>query len=59
MVGQWLSRHASKARAMGLIPGWGTNIPHAVQCGRINKYILEDAFESDHKDEVAMGKDIR
>ena len=44
---------------MGLIPGWGTNIPHAMQCGHINKYILKDALNNDHKDEVAMGKDIQ
>ena len=44
---------------MGLIPGWGTNIPHAVQCGHINKYILKDALKNDHTDEVAMGKDIQ
>ena len=24
-------------RGMGVIPGWGTKIPHAVQCGREKK----------------------
>ena len=28
---QWGILCASKARDMGLMPGWGTRIPHAVQ----------------------------
>ena len=31
---QWLRLHASNAGGMGLIPGWGTNIPHASPCGK-------------------------
>ena len=27
---QWLRLHASNAGVQGLIPGWGTRIPHAV-----------------------------
>ena len=33
LVVQWLGLHTSTARAMGLIPGWGTKIPHALQRG--------------------------
>ena len=29
---QWLRFHASTAGSTGLIPGWGTKIPHAAQC---------------------------
>ena len=32
--GLWL--HALNAGGLGSIPGWGTKIPHAVQCGQIN-----------------------
>ena len=28
---QWLRLRASNAGGTGSIPGWGTNIPHAVQ----------------------------
>ena len=31
---QWLRLCASNARSLGLIPGWGTKIPHAVQCSQ-------------------------
>lgn len=31
---QWLGLHASTAGGMGLIPGHGTRIPHAEQCGK-------------------------
>ena len=27
---QWLRLHASTAGAVGLTPGWGTKIPHAM-----------------------------
>ena len=45
---QWLRLCASTAGAVGLIPGWGTKIPRAAQCGptkkkkkrRINRYLL-------------------
>ena len=30
LVGQWLRLHASTARDMGSIPGWGTKSPHAM-----------------------------
>ena len=33
-VDQWLRPHAYNAGNMGLIPGQGTKIPHAVQCGQ-------------------------
>ena len=31
---QWLRIHVSSARGAGLIPGWGTKIPHAAQCSQ-------------------------
>ena len=31
---QWLRLCAYIAGGVGLIPGWGTNIPHAVRCGQ-------------------------
>ena len=31
---QWLRHLASTAGGMGSIPGWGTEIPHAVSCGQ-------------------------
>ena len=31
LVVHWLKLHASKAKTTGLIPGWGTKIPHATQ----------------------------
>ena len=31
---QWLKLHTSTARSMGLIPGWGTKILHAMQRGK-------------------------
>ena len=35
---QLLRLHASNAEDLSLIPGWGTNIPHASGCGqKINK----------------------
>ena len=37
---QWLRLHTSNAGGMGLIPGWGTKIPHAVRCGQKKKSIL-------------------
>ena len=36
-VVQWLRLHASNAGGMGSIPGQGTKIPHASQCGQIEK----------------------
>ena len=30
LVIQWVRLYASTAGGMGLIPGWGTKIPHAV-----------------------------
>ena len=32
LVVQWLRPQTSTAGGMGLIPGWGTKIPHAMQC---------------------------
>ena len=37
LVVQWLGLRASTARGMDSIPGWGTKIPHAMQCGQKNK----------------------
>ena len=37
LVAQWLRLHASFAGGMGLIPGWGTKIPHAVGQGQKTK----------------------
>ena len=34
---QWLKLHTSTARSMGLIPGWGTKILHAMQRGKKKK----------------------
>ena len=31
---QWLRLHAANAGGVGLIPGWGTKIPHAALCGQ-------------------------
>ena len=36
LVVQWLRLHASNAGGMGSIPGWGTKIPHAMECGKKN-----------------------
>ena len=33
LVVQWVRIRASAAGCVGSIPGWGTNIPHAAQCG--------------------------
>ena len=37
-VVQWLRLHASNAGGMGSIPGQGTKIPHAAQCGQIKTH---------------------
>ena len=37
LVAQWLRLCASNARGVGLIPGQGTKIPHAIQCGQKKK----------------------
>ena len=37
LVAQWLRLHASFAGGTGLIPGWGTKIPHAVGQGQKTK----------------------
>ena len=34
LVIQWFRLHASNAGGVGSIPGWGTNIPHAVEHGQ-------------------------
>ena len=34
LVVQWLRCHTSTAGGMGLIPGWGTKIPHDTWCGQ-------------------------
>ena len=39
LVVQWLRLRVSKAGCMGSIPGWGTKIPHATQCGNKRKEI--------------------
>ena len=36
LVVQWLRLCASSARDVGLIPGWGTKIPHAMWSGQKN-----------------------
>ena len=41
---QWLRRHAPNAGGMGLIPGWGTKIPHAAWHGKKKK---SDTFTQD------------
>ena len=37
LVVQWLRLCVSNARGVGLIPGQGTKIPHAIQCGQKKK----------------------
>ena len=37
---QWLRLHAPNAGGPGLIPGWGTKIPHAAQQGLKNKIMV-------------------
>ena len=40
LVVQWLRLHASRARGVGLTPGWGTKIPHATWPKNLkNEYI--------------------
>ena len=39
-VVQWLRLWASTAGGMGSIPGWGTKVPHAVQCGQKTKKLI-------------------
>ena len=34
---QWLGLGAFTARGVGSIPGWGTKIPQAMQCGQKTK----------------------
>ena len=34
---QWLGFHASTVGGMGLIPAWGTKIPHSPWCGQEKK----------------------
>ena len=34
---QWLRLHASTEGVTGSIPGWGSKIPQAVQCGQKKK----------------------
>ena len=34
---QWVRHHASTTEGMGLIPAWGTKIPHATQPNNDNK----------------------
>ena len=36
---QWLKLHASTAGDVGLIPSWGTKIPHAMRHGQKKKEI--------------------
>ena len=31
---QWLGLRASTAMGMGLTPGWGTKVPHAMRCSQ-------------------------
>ena len=46
LVVQWLRLHTSNAGGKDLIPGRGTNIPHAPQHGRKKKIILtKDGFK--------------
>ena len=37
LVVQWVRLHASTTEGTGLIPGWGTKIPHATQPNNNNK----------------------
>ena len=36
---QWLGLSAFTAEDLGSIPGWGTKIPQAVQCGQKEKKV--------------------
>ena len=37
MAVQWLRLHASTVGGVGLIPGWGARISHAMECGKKKK----------------------
>ena len=39
---QWLRFHASSTGGSGLIPGWGTKIPHVIWCSQKIKYRKDD-----------------
>ena len=39
----WLRLHASTARGMGSVPGWGTKILHATKWSQIKRIILKNA----------------
>ena len=41
---QWLGLGALTPRGPGLVPGWGTNIPQAGQCGQKKKKILQQCL---------------
>ena len=38
---QWLGLGALTPRGPGLVPGWGTNIPQAGQCGQKKKILQQ------------------
>ena len=43
---QWLGLCASTTGGLGLIPGWGAKIPHAVQHGQKKKKNLKKTSEN-------------
>ena len=56
LVVQWLRLHSPNAEGTGLIPGWGTKIPHATQHSQIkrenygqffNKFCLHSYFRGE------------
>ena len=45
LVVQWLRLRAATAGGAGVIPGWGTKIPHAVWHGQGKRAILKLQLE--------------
>ena len=54
---QWLRPHASTTGDTGLIPGWGTKIPKAVQASQkfFKKEIAYDLTSSVHNMKSSLG----
>ena len=50
LVVQWLRLHESTAGGVGSIPGWGTKISHATQCGQKTKQNTKTNPKSTIKD---------
>ena len=44
---QWLRLRVSNAGGTGSIPGWGTNLPHALWCGVAKKWGKKKSIQHD------------